>query len=1612
LVEGAASVFLNNDRAIEKAHSASNSARTATSITLTNGSTSATLNYADASSLELSAGDTKYNGTITLLVRAGQGSTTVAVTGLNTRAGTQTKLTTSSTFFVDSMFETAAGRFTATSMAPPARLFETGAQTYTGGSPIEGILYNKQSGTESRWRTGTQGAYSDLVIPAANYTLEVDAVVQISNINGTSATLSSAWNGTSGTYQFDSLGSVKDTVSPNEAAAAQKYSGTQVAFRTGTLYQTPFPGLKHGTGIGSTAKSQTLARTLEQSTGYGDGTADPVELVSTATNGFNLSAAQAEEVDVVSIRINYPGGFKAVNKSGKDKSTTIRYKFEIAIKQEDATDFDSYVTLREEVIHSGLFNNPQSFEHQITIEKFRPFSDFKIRISRIDAHDGAGYESKGKRNSNWTNITAAQVNGVTSFFKENLSHPFTAMGQVTFNSKDFEQVPQRTYHLKGLRIKVPSNYVTREEASNGVANYNRNVSTGVIESSYQDWDGNFRNEVVYTNNPAWIFYDILKNNRYGLGDFIDETEIDKFALFRIARYCDELVDDGKGGQEPRYTLNTYLTKETDAYKVLKDLTTNFLGMLYFLDGKIFTSLDAPTSPVYNFNKGNVIDGAFTYESTGSKTRANQVIVQWNNPDNNYALEPLIVEDKRNIAETERIITENVVAVGCTSEGQATRYGKWKLWTAANQHEMVTFSTGINGSFITPGDVVNIQDSDRYAIRYGGRISSTGTLSTTVIPLDSAVTLASGSSYILDVVIVQPAAFVTQASSAVIGGVTYNTGDLVPSVTTEAASYNTKDDSGNPVSLSWNDHFRTESRTVSTSAGSDITSLTVSSAYSEAPGREDMWVLTETKDSLDVNGSAKQYKVLAIAQGSKNTYDITAVEHYNDKYSAIEKDFTTYVPEALAQVIKPTDTVPPVIDAWVSMEPTEEGGEELVINWTPPTDSTVTVPGEDGNDITIGGDYEYEFGHGFEIVHDIPTISSPYRVPKQLNCIRIPRVPGGKYNIGVRTVNVLENKSAPKFAEVEIVEEKFQDNIPRYPLGVPVGGSSSVHTSMSSSGVFSFGNSTYDFTPPQSGGAPFTNTSTTAADYQQDASNLPTITWTSQTNSGEFIDEHHYILFQPDLTSNPMRLMKFNKEPSHGVAYWFDAGTGSETTGTTALTGTVTTTATSSAVTGSGTSFTTELTVGCLFVVGTVAARVSFIESDTKVYLDRPFEETNSGASASTNNYHIDYLNDTIIARVYRTSAGYFSRSLVSLLDIRRVEGDFTYEEATESNISASDATAYAGTLTNAAAQSAAAAVINQSGSINTGDKVTVTDISADVSASRVYIGPTQTASSGVAAEDFSSVVVRQFDGSVIIDGTLDATKIVANSIGAGQIAADSITANKLSGDVTETYPFLIGNNTFISMSTTETFTDTFAIPAPELGIAKRQRINAIVEVTLLNTDTSNDKVISASVALYKKGKGSLSSVEVGTVTMTSTAEGYISGNKLNILDITGGVAKASDATGGKIGLAQLYYDSANNRTHFTTGSGSFAFGTGDTLHYSADNFLNTTNFFAVESRSAVVAGLANPNHATRVHLPFDITVSSSTTATEFRFGHQITGVNASNTQATIQTITGTLQNIA
>lgn len=570
------------------------------------------------------------------------------------------------------------------------------------------------------------------------FLIENQAFVLIDAGFGTN-TLTTANNYTqiaSGTYKYTAQGTLSDTNNPStgvETGSSTKIPGTAAEFRTGDLNQLPltnYGGVASGAPISIGNGSNFQTKPLEFKDSNSDTTtaaADPAQFLGTSSAGFNLTPAQAKAVDEVELTFSY-NSLLAQNQATGDKiQAAAAYEVTLEIIRNNVKSFvPIYAEPNNLLIHKNESTSPITNLLTLNLTPFKPFDDFNVVIERKTRFDGLGVVpgdttllsgeivplTEDADDDNIKMQGVCSITRVVSRIYTPCNYPLSAVAQVAFTSKNFPGTPTRTYECFGRKVKIPSNYTPRPyyNSANVAATY-----TGL-------WDGTFRGESFYTDNPAWVFYDILTNNTYGLGDWISPEDVDIYSLYRIAKYCDELVPDGKGGQEPRYRANIYLTKAADAYKVVKDMATNFLGLLYWMNGKITTVADQAKDPIYVFNKTNTINGDFVYEGTGSKTRANQIVVSWNNPRSNYRIEPLIVEDSEDIANTGRIISEEAMAFGCTSEGQATRYGRWKLWTSKNQTELVKFSTSIDAAFLTPGDVITIQDNDRYNTARGGRIA--------------------------------------------------------------------------------------------------------------------------------------------------------------------------------------------------------------------------------------------------------------------------------------------------------------------------------------------------------------------------------------------------------------------------------------------------------------------------------------------------------------------------------------------------------------------------------------------------------------------------------------------------------------------------------------------------------------------------------------------------------------------------------------------------------------------------------------------------------------------------------------------------------------------------
>ena len=339
-----------------------------------------------------------------------------------------------------------------------------------------------------------------------------------------------------------------------------------------------------------------------------------------------------------------------------------------------------------------------------------------------------------------TNDAESATDASDFFFKaivgrleESFKYPGTAMVGVTLDSEGFNQIPRLSVDLEGLLIQVPSNYNATSRSYSGT------------------WDGSFK--TAYSNNPAWVFYDLITNERYGCGQFIDADQVDKFALYEIAKYCDQSVNDGRGGTEPRFTFNGYINNRGEAYEVLNSIASAFRGMLYYANGTIVPTQDRPGNVIKKFNASNVIQdvddsgnvqaGPFSYEGTGRKARKTVALVSWNDPEDRYRTKLEYVEDREAI-DLYGYRELEVRAFGCTSQGQAQRIGRWALVTNLTEKETVTFKVTAQGFLMMPGEIIEIQDDTKTAGLTAGVVRGGST--TTQINVDTQVSFTGGVNY--------------------------------------------------------------------------------------------------------------------------------------------------------------------------------------------------------------------------------------------------------------------------------------------------------------------------------------------------------------------------------------------------------------------------------------------------------------------------------------------------------------------------------------------------------------------------------------------------------------------------------------------------------------------------------------------------------------------------------------------------------------------------------------------------------------------------------------------------------------------------------------------------
>ncbi len=465
-------------------------------------------------------------------------------------------------------------------------------------------------------------------------------------------------------------------------------------------------------------------------------------------------------------------------------------------------------------------------------------------------------------------------------------------------------VPNRAYDVKGLKILVPNNRTW-------------NQTTDVVTYS-GTWDGNF-GAAEFCDNPAWVLYDILTNERYGLG--LDESYIDKWALYNIGVYNDTQVDDGFDDTERRFTFNYVIQNRAEAYHVINMVASNMRATPYWTAGLASFTQDSPKDASRLVSAANVENGLFNYSSTTLKERYTVVYVTWNDPNDFYRQAVEVVEDVDGIALYGHKPTD-VVAYGCTSRGQAYRYGKWILESQLEETERIEYTAGFDHIDCAPGEIVDVADPHKSALnRFGGRIVSS---SGTGMVIDNAVDLVNGETYTVE--------FTTNS-----GVVSRDLTNSVPS--------------------------------------SDVTNLTWTTPLTTQPEDNGMWLLIAS----DLEPTP--YRIISVEEVEKHQYKVTGVYYDENKFDRVESGI--YLPEAPYTNI-PTDalTAPTNID--VQPYVYTEGGSEnqyygVMVSWTPSTDARTTHYEVQSKESTYDWSYEGTTTVNSYVIKNIEPVSWSYRV---------------------------------------------------------------------------------------------------------------------------------------------------------------------------------------------------------------------------------------------------------------------------------------------------------------------------------------------------------------------------------------------------------------------------------------------------------------------------------------------------------------------------------------------------------------------------------------------------------------------------------------------------------
>ncbi|WP_407222285.1 host specificity protein J [Enterobacter roggenkampii] len=389
------------------------------------------------------------------------------------------------------------------------------------------------------------------------------------------------------------------------------------------------------------------------------------------------------QLSAVRLRLKWPSLFKQ-----EDDGDLVGYSVNYAIDLQ--TDGGTWQT----VLNTSVTGKTTSgYERSHRIDLPQAGSTWTIRLRKITADANSAKIGDTMTLQSFTEVIDAK-----------LRYPNTALLYIEFDSSQFNgSIPQISCEPRGRVIRVPDNYEPETRTYSGT------------------WTGAFK--WAWTDNPAWIFYDLVVTDRFGLGNRLTAANIDKWTLYQVAQYCDQSVPDGKGGSgtEPRYTCNVYIQDRNDAYTVLRDFAAIFRGMTYWGDDQIVALADMPRDVDFSYTHANVVDGKFVYSSSTTKSRYTNALVSWSDPANGYAdaMEPVF---EQVLVARYGFNQLEITAIGCTRQSEANRKGRWGILTN-NKDRVVTFDVGLDGNIPQPGYIIAVADRNLSGRDLGGRLSA-------------------------------------------------------------------------------------------------------------------------------------------------------------------------------------------------------------------------------------------------------------------------------------------------------------------------------------------------------------------------------------------------------------------------------------------------------------------------------------------------------------------------------------------------------------------------------------------------------------------------------------------------------------------------------------------------------------------------------------------------------------------------------------------------------------------------------------------------------------------------------------------------------------------------